>query len=560
MMNLKCVCSGAMLLLSGLLLQPAASAQAPAQPSTGGVMTMSAEPGKSGGEGGGHSTNVTLKAATLAEPFLQTIVGQPTAPPDTSTPEGRCLDLAYRDFSNVADAPTKLTSAKVRAANDGATEVCQIDGFIAPQVAFRMVLPVKTWNSKFMQSGCGGRCGTYLPDACEEQVKRGYACMSNDLGHKSTTYDDLWAIDNVPGEIDFGFRATHVAALAGKALVAAYYGQKPRYSYFVGASTGGRQALVAVQKFPDDYDGVIGGEPAMSVPGVSREEGKIRLGASLIGADGKPLVSPAEIMMLHKATMAACDANDGLKDGIITDPSTCNFQPASLLCKGEKTPDCLTQIQIDAVGGVYRDGKGQMKGSELAWIGAYVAKDGGAGRYISMKMSNPYHYPYTFVFDDATNPDIRPFEAAGHKFILYTGLADEVINPHGPIRYYEGVERLVGSRKETQSFFRFFAIPGQSHIPGNVGAESLNYVPVLEDWVERNQAPNLLMGHKLKWITQMMGPMYLDKDMDPANLLYSRPIYPYPIQARYKGKGDPTQASSFAPWDPRTRTWEKPGA
>lgn len=518
------------------------------------VKEMSAAPGKSGGEGGGFATNVTLKAATLEEPFLQTIVGQPGPTPDGATPQGRCLLLAYHDFSTIKDAPTQLTGASVRAANDGTTEICQVDGFIAPQVGFRMILPTTSWNGKFMQVGCGGRCGTYLPDACEEQVKRGYACMANDLGHKSTTYDNLWAIDNVPGEIDFGFRATHVAALTGKAITEAYYSQKPKYSYFIGASTGGRQALVAVQKFPDDYDGVVGGEPAMTVPGVSRDEGRIRMGVSLI-VDGKPLITPDDVKMLNRVTVAACDADDGLKDGIITDPRTCNFKTQTLLCRGEKTPDCLTQVQIDAVNSIYRDGKGQQKGSELAWLGAYIAKDGSAGRYSTRRTANPYSYPYTFVFDDATNPDIRPFEAAGGKFILYTGWADEVINPNGPVRYYEGVERLVGSRKETQAFFRFFAIPGQSHIPGNVGAESIDYVKTIENWVEHGQAPDVLIGRKLKWITQMMGPMVLAKDNVPSNYLYSRPQYPYPIQARYKGKGDPTLAESFGPWDPKTGKW-----
>jgi len=538
-------------LCSMLLLGGVSPAIAQSPPVAAPPATLSASPGRSGGEGGGQGTNVTLKAATKAEPFLQTIVGQPTAAPDPATPEGRCLNLAYSDFSTTKDAPTQLTGASVRPANDGVTEVCQIDGFVAPQVGFRILLPTRNWNGKFMQSGCGGRCSTYLPDHCEEQVKRGYACMANDLGHKSTTYDNLWAVDNVPGEIDFGFRATHVAALAGKAITERYYGEKPKYSYFIGASTGGRQALVAVQKFPDDYNGVVGGEPAMSVPGLSRDEGRIRMGGGLV-VDGKPLISPDEIRMLNKATVDACDGNDGLKDGIITDPRTCKFLAQSLLCKDAKTPACLTQVQIDAVNTIYRDGKGQQKGSELAWIGAYVAKDGSAGRYSTRRSANPYNYPYTFVFDDATNPDIRPFEAAGGKFILYTGWADEVINPLGPVRYYEGVERLIGSRKETQDFFRFFAIPGESHIPGNVGAESMDYVVAIENWVEHGKAPDVMIGHKLKWITQMMGPMYLTKDLLPSNYLYSRPHYPYPIQARYKGKGDPDDAASFGPWNPAT--------
>lgn len=542
-------------LLLPFLLALAAASFAQAQPGQAVPTPVSASPGRSGGEGGGSGVNVTLREATKADPILQSTVGQPSGPPLGDDPSARCLRLAWTDYSTIKDAPTQIIDAAVLPATAQAPAICRLNGYIAPQVGFRIWLPLTTWNGKFMGTGCGGRCGELLATACEFQVTRGYACIANDLGHRGTTYDNLWAIDDVPAEIDFGFRATHVAAIVGKTLTAAYYGRAPSLAYFVGASTGGRQALVEVQRFPTDYNGVVGGEPAgsSSQGNIRDAQGAIR-GGSALSRDGKALVSPDEIRMLHRAVLARCDADDGLRDGIIGDPRACAFEPKTLLCVGPKTPDCLSAEQVTAVEQVYAGGP--LKGSELAWIGAYVSADGSAGRYVR-KVGNPYAYPYSWVFNDAGNPDIRAFQRAGGKFILYQGWADEVIPPLGAADYYETVERLMGGRVATQAFFRFFAIPGQSHIPGNVGAESLDYVQALEAWVEQGKAPDVLPGRKLKRITQMMGPMYVDQDLQPSNVLYSRPIYPYPTQARYAGKGDPDLADSFRPWDPIAKRWLK---
>ena len=517
---------------------------------------LSAAPGKSGGEGGGQDANVTLREATKEDPILKTSVGQPAAPPTGNDPASRCIRLAYSDQSGIKDAPSQITDATVQPAATDKPAVCIVNGYIQSQIAFRIWLPLETWNGKFMQTGCGGRCGALLAGACEFQTTRGYACVASDLGHRSTTYDDLWAIDNIPAQIDFGFRATHVATLVGKVLTAEFYGKPPAHSYYVGASTGGRQGLVAVQRFPADYDGVIAGEPAMGTPGAPHGAASSPLQQATAGLfkNGAALISPADIRMVHKAVIARCDGDDGLKDGIISDPRTCAFKPQELRCKGPKTPDCLTPDQVAAVASVYV--AGPQPGSELGWIGAYVAEDGSRGRYVK-RAAVTNTYPYTWVFDDATNPDIRAFKAAGGKFILYQGWADEAVFPLNPVNYYETVERLMGGRAQTQDFFRFFIIPGQSHIPGNIGAESLDYVVALENWVEHEQAPDVLIGHKLKSIQQMMGPMYLRKDLAPSNFLYSRPIYPYPIQARYRGKGDPDDASSFGAWDPTVKAWVK---
>jgi feruloyl esterase len=539
--------------MAGFIAARAADAPAPTK-------EVSASPGKSGGEGGGFGRDVTLKPATKENPYLETIVGQPHGAPTGDDPQTKCLLLAYRDFTGIPGAPTSIIDVTAKPSMDSGPMICEVNGYVAPQVGFRILLPLDTWNGKYMQNGCGGQCGGLIAIPCEVQVKRGYACLAADLGHRGTTYDSAWEIENLQSELDANWRATHVAAVAGKYITEHYYGKAPAHAYYQGSSTGGRQGLTEAQRFPTDFDGIIAGEggPARfekPAPGGGGEPvRRPRGGRALIGADGMPVMTVEDIRMLHKAVMDKCDADDGLKDGIITDPRYCAFEPKELLCKADKTPSCLTQKQVDAVNAVYNSGP--QKGSEIGWIGAYVALDGTPGRYVRAEPAVVPQSTYFGGFGPA-NPDLSGFKAAGGKLIMFVGWADEVIDPIGELQYYEKVERVMGGRKETQDFYRFFMIPGQSHIPGGVGAESTDYIKALEDWVEKGQAPDVIVGHKLKWITQMMGPMYLEKDLQPSNYLYSRPIYPYPIVAHYKGKGDPDDAASFGPWDPVKKEWVK---
>lgn len=536
------------LLLSFVLLLGVPALTAAQAPPT----EVSAAPGKSGGEGGGFGKDVTLKAATKADPYLQTIVGQPHGPPQGNDPQSKCLRMAWGDYTDIAGAPTSITEVSAKVGGDGSTMICQVDGYVAPQVGFRILLPLTAWNGNYMQNGCGGACGGPIYIVCEVQVLRGYACLASDLGHRGTTYDSAWGIEDPLAVIDSQWRATHVATLAGKELTRRFYGTAPRYSYFQGASTGGRQGNIIVQRFPEDFDGVVAGEggPNRNPMPVHGPNDPTTGGKALLGPDGVPLLSPAEIRMVHGAVMTLCDGLDGLKDGIITDPRTCAFRPASLTCSGARTADCLTPLQVTTLERVYDAGRGPQLGSEIAWIGAYVAADGTAGRYARAQPAVKPQSSYVGGYGPP-NPDLSAFAARGGKFILYQGWADEVVDPIGPTQYYEKVEKLFG-RPATQRFFRFFIVPGQSHIPGGAGAESIDYIAALENWVERGKAPDVLIGHKLKWISQMMGPQYLAKDLQPSNYLYSRPVYPYPIQPHYKG-GDADSADSFGPWDPATK-------
>lgn len=500
---------------------------------------------------------LALRAALALGALLAALTGtpavaQPAAGAAPAELAAACAALVRHDFSAVKDAPSLVVSAVVKAAGEELPRHCLVDGQIAPTIGYRMWLPMADWNGKFIQAGCGGRCGYILDDGCQIVLMHGYACLAADLGHKGTMYDNLWAIDNVPGEIDFGFRATHVANITGRAVVAQFYGRAPRLTYYIGASTGGRQGLVEAQRFPRDFDGIVAGEPAMGTPGTVEPETGPRLfeAVAALSPNGKPLLSIAQILALNQQAIARCDMDDGIEDGIVSDPNRCNFSPAQLLCKGTSGAngsDCLGPEQVAAIEKVYA--AGARPGSEKAWIGAYVQKDGSMGRYGS-KWGNPYRYPYAWIFNDATNPDLRAFKAVGGKLILYQGWADEATFPNNPVQYYETVERLMGSRAATQDFFRLFMIPGQSHIPGNGGAETVDYLAYLEAWVERGVAPDVLRAQKLRQWARFAGPVTYPVYLKPDNVAFERPVYPYPVQARYRGQGDPNSAQSFVPFTP----------
>jgi feruloyl esterase len=505
----------------------------------------------------GHALRMAALIGTAIQPALvgaATVTAPRPAPPGTGAPAGdpkaACEALKTTDFSTTRHAPSLVVSAVAQAATAELPALCLVNGQIAPTIGYRMWLPLGTWNGKYAQGGCGGRCGDILNDGCQIVVSRGYACLAADMGHKGTFYDNLWAIDNVPGEIDFGFRSTHVANITGKAVTTRFYGKAPRYSYYFGASTGGRQGLVEAQRFPQDFDGIIAGEPAMGLPGTPQPEAGPALRASVdaLIKDNKAVISPSEVLMIHEAALARCDMDDNLKDGIISDPRSCGFRPEQLQCDGAKSASCLDQAQVAALRQVYANGA--MPGSEKGWIGAYVQKDGSVGRY-AFRLGNSYDYPYDWIMGDATNPDLRAFKARGGKLILYQGWADEATYPLHPVVYYETVERLMGGRAQTQDFFRLFMLPGQNHIPQvGGGAETVDYLSYLEAWVERGIAPDVLLAERMKELAGFAGPVTYTRYLTPANVAFSRPVYPYPVRARFSGRGNPATADNWVPVPP----------
>jgi tannase/feruloyl esterase len=523
------------------------------------------------------------------------VCAQPTGSAAAS-PQGTaqsCAVLASTDFAHLQDAPLQITDSRVIAASGKTPAYCRVQGYVLPQVGIEMRLPVANWNGKLLEVGDGGWGGAMYLFLCEGPVRKGYACIASDMGHKGATNLGLWARENLQAQIDYGFRATHVTALAGRALVQAYYGREASRAYMFGCSTGGYQGLVESQRFPWDFNGIVAIAPdADSEADVSmRQVWKFR---SLIGVDGKPLLSHSDLELVHDAALQACDLSDGVKDGIIGDPIGCKFDPALLACGSGRTDHCLSAQQIQAVRRVYAGPvtsqglpiatRGVFPGSEMDWeVDEHSSAE--VEEFFKYMLSRPTPGPAwritDFDFDrdyqrlglgalyTDNNPDLRRYKAAGGKLIVAQGGNDGLEIPGAIFDYYETVERTMGGRASTTDFFRLFLVPGMRHCSAGDGAFAVDYLSYLEAWVEQGQAPQVMVGAHVD--TNYLLEHGEDKEgsdrdrvwsaafklaypLDPEiPVTFTRALYPYPAFARYKGSGDANDARNFLAVTPGPR-------
>jgi feruloyl esterase len=452
------------------------------------------------------------------------------------------------------------------AAADGVPAYCQVTGYVAPNVGFEMRLPATSWNGKMLEVGCGGDCGYIAAGACRGPLERGYACIATDTGHRGQ--GGVWASNDLEALIDFAYRAIHVVAIAGREVVKRYYDTPPKHSYFFGCSTGGRQGLIEAQRFPWDFDGIISGAPwiqdsdsAMNYVWAAR---------ALRDEQGRPILSRADLELVHARALAACESDDGLADGIIGDPARCTFDPRTLVCAAGRDSACLTAAQAGAVRKVYEGPadsqgrklfpRGAMPGSELNWIDygsgtGYIDGEGGSGenenwaklffRYLVVPSPGRQWSPRDFNFDtdyqrfasgiqeplfSAANPDLRKFRAAGGKLIVYQGWNDESTMPAMTIDYYEMVVRAMGGA----DFLRLYLVPGMNHCGGGDGAFAVDYLTALENWVERGIMPGALLATHpkttLDFDTTTYAPLLRRFPIDAADVMFTRTLHPYSMK------------------------------
>lgn len=485
----------------------------------------------------------------------------------------------FPDFGDLADAPTQITGAQVAAARPGIPSYCAVEGYIAPQIGFHLRLPMEGWNGKFFQQGCGGMCGTiFAGEGCNAAVGRGYACIVTDMGHKGTQVDTKWAIGDAQALIDFAWRSTHLATVVGKAITEFAYGTKPSRAYFNGCSTGGRQALTEVQKFPEDFDGVIANAPASGMDAALQLLWSVNANYR---KDGTQILAFADIDLLAATVMKLCDGKDGLVDGIINDPRQCRFDPAILGCKAGQSDGCLSAEKIAAIRKIYdgpRDSKGRRwtegaePGTELRWKGEYVGNDKGPPHYEAFMRdwfrrigfaSDPGKAWKIGDFDwdrdpprarnaeallGVWNPDLSNFTAHGGKLLLMQGWADDVVMPGPMIRYYEKIATMAGGYDKAKDYARLFMIPGSFHCWRGPGADAVDGIAAIEAWVEKGEAPEKLIGYHPK--TPSPTPIYL-MPLPADQVAFSRPYFAWPATTRYSGKGDPASAESFVATYPR---------
>lgn len=437
-------------------------------------------------------------------------------------------------------------------------------------------MPAEGWNGRFRGQGNGGFAGEIDYHRLGLAVQAKYASAATDTGHAAGGTDARWALGHPEKVIDFGYRAIHEMTQIAKTVINAFYGSNAQHSYFDNCSNGGRQALMEAQRFPQDYDGIISGAPANYWTHLLT---KALADSQATTLDPASYIPASKLPALAHAVNAACDAQDGVTDGVLNDPRQCKFDPAALLCKADDSNACFTAAQITTLKKLYegpRDTKGALifpgylPGAEEGdggwglWItgqapGKSLLFAFGTGYFSNMVYEkSDWDYKSTKVNDglkvaeaktakilNATNPDLSAFKARGAKLILYHGWNDAAISALNTINYYNSVASKMG-QTETQTFSRLYMVPGLQHCGGGPGANSFgqlgqgapdpqhNIELALEEWVEKGIAPSEIVATK-----------YVDDD--PAKgVKFTRPLCSYLQVAKFKGTGDPNDATNFA--------------
>jgi hypothetical protein len=495
---------------------------------------------------------------------------------------GAVKDLKLADTTITrAEAVTSGTLAvsEDQAPMHGLPAFCRVTGIIRPsndsEIRFEVWMPEKEWNGRLLGEGNGGFAGSIYYQQLEGYLKRGFAVTGTDAGHQANGTDASWAYGHPEKVKDFGWRAIHVITERAKQIVASYYGKPQQKAYFDACSDGGREALMEAQRFPEDYDGILAGAPAYAwstllAAGVPAMQ-------SLMG-DPRSYIPDRKLAAIQKASLAACDELDGVKDGVINDPGKCRFDPGVLLCKDGDASDCLTQPQIEALKALYdgpKDAQGRnffsgySMGDESGWRDWILGEDPEAS-VSSRFVRNDFRYIVTgdpkwnvltanvdaalkqskekSAADlDATNPDLSRFAARGGKLIIYHGWNDPAISPGSTVAYYKEVQRTMGEAKAA-SFVRLYMAPGMEHCAQGPGPSAFGQFGMetakgpkyglfdsLQDWVEKGSP-----------IEDVMATKYEAGEGGARKAIMTRPLCAYPQVVKYKGSGDTNDAANFA--------------
>jgi feruloyl esterase len=410
-------------------------------------------------------------------------------------------------------------------------------------------MPAANWNGKFQAVGNGAFSGSIGYAAMAAALGRGYATASTDTGHTGNTA--AFALGHPEKTIDFGWRAVHEMTVAAKTIIAAYYETAPKFSYFNGCSAGGRQGMKEAQRFPADFDGIIAGSPGLDWTGRAAQAVRV---AQALQKDEGARVPAAGAQLVHAAVLDACDAADGVRDGIVNNPKQCAFDPGVLQCKGAATASCLTPSQVSTVRLLYsplmntqtkRAIAGLAPGSELGWTEmgwSASARATGLDQFRFLTFRDPQWDIDRFnaatdparaeeADNDTINaldPDLKPFIARGGKLIQYHGWSDPQISPENSTSYYQRVVDVVGAAVVPRAY-RLFMAPGMAHCGGGDGPNTFDMVGALEAWVEHGNAPDQILASHSK----------------NGSVDRTRPLCPYPQVATYKGTGSIDEAASF---------------
>ena len=415
-------------------------------------------------------------------------------------------------------------------------------------------LPIENWNGKFEAVGNGGWSGViqYQPNnqthnSMISAFKEGYAAASTDRGLKGGPPSLLGHPEKM---VDFGYRALHETVVTSKSIIAAFYGHGARFSYFNGCSSGGQEGLMEAQRYPEDFDGIVAGAPAnywthlmvSAIWDAPQATYKARSGNL-----------PAEkLSLLHSAVLGACDSLDGVKDGVLEDPTRCKFDPSTLECKGADGPTCLTTAQLEGVRKMYggpvnprtNEGifPGRALGSELSWGGPAIGIAESYFQFVTFQDPSWDYRKLNFDSDvaladkiddglfNATDPNLQPFFTHGGKLIQYHGWNDEAISPFNSVNYYKSVQERLGGASKVDDSYRLFMVPGMLHCGQGESPKLFNPVSTLDRWRESNVAPS-----------QMTSMHVTNGVVDSVRLVCAYPQVPV-----YRGTESTNDAANFS--------------
>ena len=430
---------------------------------------------------------------------------------------------------------------------------CRVQATLTPtsdsHIEMELWMPFENWNGKFLAVGNGGWAGNIETGAMATGLAKRYATASNDTGHKGGSAS--FAVNHPEKLIDFAYRSMHEMAIRSKMIIHAFYNREPQLSYYQGCSTGGSQGLMEAQRYPADFDAIIAGAPVNNV---------VHMGIQSLARQVDMLREPARILPRNKLTLvasavvAACDTKDGVKDGIISNPQLCGFDPKALQCKGREEPDCLTAAQVETVKRGWEPVK--TKTGEMVYPGSSPGFESGYGmptpgaptnplitdlpRFIGHQDANWDVMSFDLDADlalamknagflESTDPDLAKFKARWGKLLLYHGWADPGPAPQNTINYFSAVRAKLGGAQD--DWMRLFLMPGMGHCGGGVGPDRADFLIAMEDWREKGQAPALIVATRTA--------------NEHGRTQMTRPLCPYPQLAKYTGAGSTDDAKNF---------------
>ena len=446
--------------------------------------------------------------------------------------------------------------------------LCRVAGTVSPAIQFEVWLPEGDgWNGRFQGVGGGGLAGIISYSAMAAAVRSGYASASTDTGHVAS--DLTWTHDP-QRRVDYGYRAIHEMTVNAKAIIDAHYGEAPVFSYFNGCSTGGRQGLMEAQRFPDDYDGIVSGAPVFDFTNL--HIGQLWTAHATLKEPGAVL-NRDDLAFVNEQVLAQCDALDGVEDGVLTDPTQCEFDPGVLQCGPSGGGQCLAEPQVKALRMIYQGTVNPRTGAPIypgLEPGGEGPQPGNPGWALIMNGETPFaidnavlgrmgfedeNWDWSqFDFDrdvaavngklfgvlNAVDPDLRDFRNSGGKLIIWHGWNDPGVMPQRTTGYHEDVVDFAATatgqdgREFTDEFMRLFMMPGVGHCRGGTGPDQADWMSAISAWVEDGEAPERIEASMMR----------------DGEVAMTRPLCPHPQIAEYRGRGDTNDAANFVCVEP----------